>query len=47
MWSDNETTTDLIGFKVHANLVREVVTDPNILPVVLGGEHAVIPTSHR
>jgi hypothetical protein len=36
MWSDNETTTDLLGFKVHADLVRSVVTDPNLLPVVLG-----------
>lgn len=36
MWSDNETTTDLIGFKVHADLIRSVVTDPNLLPVVLG-----------
>ena len=36
MWSDNETTTDLIGFRVHAELVRSVVTDPGLLPVVLG-----------
>lgn len=36
MWSDNETTTDLIGFRVHAELIRTVVTDPNLLPVVLG-----------
>lgn len=36
MWSDNETTTDLIGFKVHADLVREVATDSSLLPVVLG-----------
>ena len=24
MWSDNETTTDLIGFKVHADLVEHL-----------------------
>jgi hypothetical protein len=36
MWSDNETTTDLIGFKVHAELIQSVVTDSNLLPVVLG-----------
>lgn len=36
MWSDNETTTDLIGFKVHADLIRSVVTDANLLPVVRG-----------
>lgn len=36
MWSDNETTTDFLGFKVHSDLVREVVTDSALLPVVLG-----------
>lgn len=36
MWSDNETTTDLIGSKVHADLIRSVVTDAELLPVVMG-----------
>ncbi len=36
MWSDNETKDDLIGFRVHAELIRSVVTDPDLLPVVLG-----------
>ena len=36
MWSDNETTIDLIGFKVHSDLILDVVTDPELLPVVLG-----------
>src|SRR5436309_15699021 len=36
MWPDNETTVDLLGFKVHAGLIRSVVTDPLVLPVVLG-----------
>jgi hypothetical protein len=36
MWTDNETKTDLVGFKVHADLIRSVVTDKNLLPVVLG-----------
>jgi len=36
MWSDNETTIDLIGFKVHSELVLDVVTSPELLPVVLG-----------
>lgn len=36
MWTDNETKTDLIGFKVHADLIRSVVIDENLLPVVLG-----------
>ena len=36
MWSDNETTTDLLGFQVHADLIRSVVTDSALLPVVMG-----------
>lgn len=36
MWSDNETSHDLLGFKVHSDLIRDVVTDPDLLPVVLG-----------
>jgi hypothetical protein len=36
VWSDNETTQDLLGFRVHADLIRSVITDPAILPVVLG-----------
>lgn len=36
MWSDNETSNDLIGFQVHADLVRSVVTDSKMLPVTIG-----------
>ena len=36
MWTDNETNTDLIGFRVHADLIRDLVTDDTMLPVVLG-----------
>ncbi len=36
VWSDNETSRDLIGFKVHADLIQEVVTDQLLLPVTLG-----------
>lgn len=36
MWSDNETVDDLIGFRVHADLIRSVVTDPRLLPVTVG-----------
>jgi predicted KAP-like P-loop ATPase len=36
MWRDNETSLDLLGFKVHADLVRAVVTNPKLLPVTLG-----------
>jgi hypothetical protein len=36
MWSDNETANDLIGFQVHADLIREVVTDDKMLPLTIG-----------
>ena len=36
MWSDNETADDLLGFQVHADLIRSVVTDPKMLPVTIG-----------
>ncbi len=36
MWSDNETTVDLLGFKVHADLVRAVITDSKLLPITIG-----------
>src|SRR2546421_10023 len=36
MWSDNETVEDLIGFRVHSELIADVVTDSKLLPVTLG-----------
>src|SRR5687768_17386734 len=36
MWPDNETTTDLIGYQVHADLIRAVVTNPKMLPTTIG-----------
>lgn len=36
MWSDNETAVDLVGFRVHADLVRELILDPKVLPVTIG-----------
>jgi predicted CopG family antitoxin len=36
MWSDNETTEDLLGFKVHAELLLEVIKDDEVLPVSIG-----------
>jgi predicted KAP-like P-loop ATPase len=36
MWSDNETTDDLFGFRVHAELIRELIMDPSVLPVTIG-----------
>src|ERR1700722_666637 len=36
MWTDNETDLDLLGFNVHANLIRSAVTDPKLLPFTIG-----------
>ena len=36
MWPDNETTLDLLGFRVHADLIRSVVTNPDLLPITIG-----------
>jgi hypothetical protein len=36
MWADNETDEDLLGFAIHANLVKSIATDPSLLPVTIG-----------
>jgi hypothetical protein len=36
VWQDNETDVDLLGFDVHADLIRSVITDPTLLPVTVG-----------
>ncbi len=36
MWSDNETTQDLLGFRVHADLIYDMITDPTLLPMTIG-----------
>jgi predicted KAP-like P-loop ATPase len=36
VWQDNETEIDLLGFDVHADLIRSVITDESILPVTVG-----------
>ena len=36
MWPDNETADDLIGFQIHADLIRAVVLNPQMLPVTVG-----------
>tara|TARA_R110001583_G_scaffold192614_1_gene359301 strand:- start:9970 stop:11850 length:1881 start_codon:yes stop_codon:yes gene_type:complete len=36
MWADNETSEDLLGFKVHADLVVDVINDDKVLPVTIG-----------
>lgn len=36
MWADNETSDDLLGFKVHADLIVDVINDDDVLPVTIG-----------
>ena len=36
MWADNETSEDLLGFKVHADLLIDVIKDDKVLPVSIG-----------
>jgi hypothetical protein len=36
VWPDNETTDDLIGFQVHSDLLRAVITNPRMLPTTIG-----------
>ena len=36
MWSDNETSEDLLGFRVHADLLIDVINDKSILPITIG-----------
>lgn len=36
MWSDKETTQDLLGYTVHASLLKMVVTNGKNLPITIG-----------
>lgn len=36
MWPDTETADDLLGFQVHVDLIRSVVTNPRMLPTTIG-----------
>ncbi|WP_018343953.1 KAP family P-loop NTPase fold protein [Cytophaga aurantiaca] len=36
MWADNETSEDLLGFKVHADLLIDVINDDKVLPITIG-----------
>lgn len=36
MWADNETETDLLGFRVHKDLIRQLVTNDDLLPLTVG-----------
>ena len=30
MWSDNETTQDLLGYQVHADLLKKIILNDDI-----------------
>ena len=36
MWSDKETSKDLLGYTVHARLLKNVVTNEQNLPITVG-----------
>lgn len=36
MWSDNETTQDLLGYQVHADLLRKIILNDAMLPISIG-----------
>lgn len=36
MWSDNETTNDLLNYQIHCDLIEEYVANPNMLPLTIG-----------
>lgn len=36
MWSDIETPKDLLGYSIHASLLKDVVTNPKNLPITVG-----------
>lgn len=36
MWSDNIAKKDYLGFEVHANLIKGLMDEPNMLPITIG-----------
>lgn len=36
MWSDNETTQDLLGYQVHADLLKKIILNDTMLPISIG-----------
>jgi len=36
MWSDNETTQDLLNYEVHCDLIKEYLTAKELLPLTIG-----------
>ena len=36
MWKDIETAEDLLGYRFHAKLLKDIVLDDNMLPTSIG-----------
>lgn len=36
MWADNRNNTRFLNYEVHANLIKEYVTNPTLLPLTIG-----------
>jgi len=36
MWADNETSEDLLGFNVYADLLIDIINDESVLPITIG-----------
>ena len=36
MWSDNETTKDLLNYEVHCDLLKEYLSNTDLLPLTIG-----------
>lgn len=36
MWKDTETAEDLLGYRFHAKLLKDIVLDDNMLPTSIG-----------
>ena len=36
MWSDNETTQDLLGYQVHVDLLKQIILNDEMLPISIG-----------
>ncbi|RHR53292.1 P-loop NTPase fold protein [Parabacteroides sp. AF17-28] len=36
MWQDNETTQDLLGYQVHADLLKKIILNDAMLPISIG-----------
>jgi len=36
VWADNETTEDFLNYEIHCNLIKEYVTNSDLLPLTIG-----------